>query len=178
MDVLYAFIKSGATSLDRAFHLVKLGNDMLTEVRQRLTQQVHGRGAGPSIWSGRTRGCSCAPTINSRSGHGTRSTSCSRPMTLPGKWGRLVGQRTAPGPCGPPALVPTRSQLKTGCRFWSSELRSRRRSGSGKTLTTNCEDPGTQARIALLTGLVNLSVTWLGRCDGEHLDQWRILGCI
>jgi transposase len=31
-----------AVSID-AFHLVKLGNDMLTEVRQRLTQQVHGR---------------------------------------------------------------------------------------------------------------------------------------
>ncbi|MEJ1194037.1 transposase [Pseudarthrobacter sp. CCNWLW207] len=31
-----------AVSVD-AFHLVKLGNDMLTEVRQRLTQQVHGR---------------------------------------------------------------------------------------------------------------------------------------
>lgn len=31
-----------AVSID-AFHLVMLGNHMLTEVRQRLTQQVHGR---------------------------------------------------------------------------------------------------------------------------------------
>lgn len=31
-----------AVSVD-AFHLVKLGNDILTEVRQRVTQQVHGR---------------------------------------------------------------------------------------------------------------------------------------
>ncbi|MEQ4567616.1 transposase [Paenarthrobacter sp. CAP02] len=38
-----------------AFHLVKLGNDMLAEVRQRLTQQVHGR-RGRSIdpvWANR-----------------------------------------------------------------------------------------------------------------------------
>ncbi len=43
-----------AVSVD-AFHLVKLGNDMLTEVRQRLTQQVHGR-RGRSIdpvWANR-----------------------------------------------------------------------------------------------------------------------------
>lgn len=38
-----------------AFHLVKFGNDMLTEVRQRLSQQVHG-GRGRSIdpvWANR-----------------------------------------------------------------------------------------------------------------------------
>ena len=43
-----------AVSVD-AFHLVKLGNDMLTEARQRLTQQVHGR-RGRSIdpvWANR-----------------------------------------------------------------------------------------------------------------------------
>ncbi len=43
-----------AVSVD-AFHLVKLGKDMLTEVRQRLTQQVHGR-RGRSIdpvWANR-----------------------------------------------------------------------------------------------------------------------------
>jgi hypothetical protein len=31
-----------AVSVD-AFHLVKLGNDVLTDVRQLLPQQVHGR---------------------------------------------------------------------------------------------------------------------------------------
>ena len=43
-----------AVSVD-TFHLVKLSNDMLTEVRQRLTQQVHGRrgrSADP-VWANR-----------------------------------------------------------------------------------------------------------------------------
>ncbi|GAA4046728.1 hypothetical protein GCM10023063_37430 [Arthrobacter methylotrophus] len=43
-----------AVSVD-AFHLVKLGKDMLTEVRERLAQQVHGR-RGRSIdpvWANR-----------------------------------------------------------------------------------------------------------------------------
>ena len=43
-----------AVSVD-AFHLVKLGNDMLTEVRQRLTQLTHGRrgrGTDP-VWANR-----------------------------------------------------------------------------------------------------------------------------
>jgi transposase len=39
---LRMWIPRTAVSID-GFHLVKLGNDMLTEVRQRLTRQVHGR---------------------------------------------------------------------------------------------------------------------------------------
>jgi transposase len=38
---LRMWLRRTAVSVD-AFHLVKLGNDMLTEVRQRLTQQAHG----------------------------------------------------------------------------------------------------------------------------------------
>jgi transposase len=43
-----------AVSVD-AFHLVKLGNDMLTEVRQRHAQEVHGRRGRSSdpVWANR-----------------------------------------------------------------------------------------------------------------------------
>jgi transposase len=56
-----------AVSVD-AFHLVKLGNDMLTEVRQRLTQQVHGR-RGRSIdpvWANRRLLLRAGDTLSDR----------------------------------------------------------------------------------------------------------------
>ncbi|WP_285249471.1 ISL3 family transposase [Pseudarthrobacter sp. fls2-241-R2A-168] len=51
-----------------AFHLVKLGNDMLTKVRQRLTQQVHGR-RGRSIdpvWTNRRLLLRAGDTLSDR----------------------------------------------------------------------------------------------------------------
>jgi transposase len=51
-----------AVSVD-AFHLVKLGNDMLTGVRQRLTQQTHdgtGHGPGPGQPAPAATGRRCA----------------------------------------------------------------------------------------------------------------------
>lgn len=56
-----------AVSVD-AFHLVKLGNDMLTEVRQRLTQTVHGR-RGRSIdpvWANRRLLLRAGDTLSDR----------------------------------------------------------------------------------------------------------------
>jgi transposase len=56
-----------AVSVD-AFHLVKLGNDMLTEVRQRLTQEVHGR-RGRSIdpvWANRRLLLRAGDTLSDR----------------------------------------------------------------------------------------------------------------
>ncbi|MBN9131729.1 MAG: transposase [Paenarthrobacter ureafaciens] len=56
-----------AVSVD-AFHLVKLGNDMLTEVRQRLTQQTHGR-RGRSIdpvWASRRLLLRAGNTLSAR----------------------------------------------------------------------------------------------------------------
>jgi transposase len=56
-----------AVSVD-AFHLVKLGNDMLTEVRQRLTQQVHGR-RGRSVdpvWANRRLLLRAGDTLSNR----------------------------------------------------------------------------------------------------------------
>ncbi|UUL75460.1 transposase [Pseudarthrobacter sp. Fe7] len=56
-----------AVSVD-AFHLVKLGNDMLTEVRQGLTQQVHGR-RGRSIdpvWASRRLLLRAGDTLSDR----------------------------------------------------------------------------------------------------------------
>lgn len=56
-----------AVSVD-AFHLVKLGNEMLTEVRQRLTQQVHGR-RGRSIdpvWANRRLLLRAGDTLSDR----------------------------------------------------------------------------------------------------------------
>jgi transposase len=56
-----------AVSVD-AFHLVKLGNDMLTEVRQRLTQKVHGR-RGRSIdpvWANRRLLLRAGETLSDR----------------------------------------------------------------------------------------------------------------
>ncbi|MDR7159813.1 ISL3 family transposase [Arthrobacter sp. BE255] len=56
-----------AVSVD-AFHLFKLGNDMLTEVRQRLTQQVHGR-RGRSIdpgWANRRLLLRAGDTLSDR----------------------------------------------------------------------------------------------------------------
>jgi transposase len=50
-----------------AFHLVQLGNDMLTEVQQRLTQQATADGDAPSTRSGPTGGCSSGPvTLSDR----------------------------------------------------------------------------------------------------------------
>jgi hypothetical protein len=55
-----------------AFHLVKLGNDTLTEIRQRLTQQVHGRRGRPIDPVRATADdCFCAQGTPSRTGHGT-----------------------------------------------------------------------------------------------------------
>ncbi|MDQ0620111.1 hypothetical protein QFZ33_004135 [Arthrobacter globiformis] len=70
-----------AVSVD-AFHLVKLGNDMLTEVRQRLTQQVHGR-RGRSIdpvWANRRLLLRAGDTLSDRPGTG--SAPCS-PQMMP-----------------------------------------------------------------------------------------------
>ncbi|GGH91086.1 hypothetical protein GCM10007170_06410 [Arthrobacter liuii] len=56
-----------AVSVD-TFHLVKLGNDMLTVVRQRLTQQVHGR-RGRSIdpvWANRRLLLRAGDTLSDR----------------------------------------------------------------------------------------------------------------
>ncbi|MEW9870674.1 transposase [Arthrobacter sp. HS15c] len=86
-----------AVSVD-AFQLVKLGKDILTEVRKRLSQQVHGRGDAPSTQSGPTADYSFEPEIHSRTGHGTGSTASS-PQTTP------------PGSCRPPWLV--KEQLRT-----------------------------------------------------------------
>jgi transposase len=51
-----------------AFHLVKLGNDMLTEVRQRLTQQVHGRRGRSidSVWANRRLLLRAGDTLSDR----------------------------------------------------------------------------------------------------------------
>jgi transposase len=82
-EALQVWLPRTAVSLD-AFHLVKVGNDTLTEVRQRLTQQVHGRRrAAQSTLSGPTRSCSCAPATRSRTGPWTGSAWCSRPTTPP-----------------------------------------------------------------------------------------------
>lgn len=67
-----------AVSVD-AFHLVKLSNDMLTEVRQRLTQQVHGR-RGRSIdpfWASRRLLLRAGDTLGPGSGQALgEGTSC------------------------------------------------------------------------------------------------------
>ncbi|GKV72798.1 transposase [Pseudarthrobacter sp. NCCP-2145] len=88
-----------AVSVD-AFHLVKLGNDMLTEVRQRLTQQVHGR-RGRSIdpvWANRRLLLRAGDTLSDRPA-GTGSTPCSRPTTPPGNCRQRGLSKNSSGPC-------------------------------------------------------------------------------
>jgi transposase len=66
-NALRMWLPRTAVSVD-AFHLVKLGNDMLTEVRQRLTQQVHGR-RGRSIdpvWANRRLLLRAGDTLSDR----------------------------------------------------------------------------------------------------------------
>jgi hypothetical protein len=89
-----------AVSVD-AFHLVKLGNDMLTEVRQRLTQQVHGQ-RGRSIdpvWANRRLLLRAGDTLGpdpEQAGHRVRGQRRHREAAS-----RLAGQGTAPGPTRP-----------------------------------------------------------------------------
>ncbi len=49
-----------ATLVVDHWHLHRLANLMLTQVRQRVTQQVHGTGAGRATTAGLTGGCSAA----------------------------------------------------------------------------------------------------------------------
>ena len=67
-----------------AFHLVKLANDMLTRVRQRVTLEARGAAAAASIRPGPTGGCCCAPATPS----------------APPRW---PGSRPPCGPMTPPA---------------------------------------------------------------------------
>ncbi|MDQ0676096.1 transposase [Pseudarthrobacter siccitolerans] len=74
IDPSAAFRKALRTWLPRtavsvhAFHLVELGNDMLTEVRQRLKQQVHGRRGGPidPVWANRRLLLHAGDTLSDR----------------------------------------------------------------------------------------------------------------
>ncbi|WP_432246218.1 transposase (plasmid) [Arthrobacter sp. G.S.26] len=101
-----------AVSVD-AFHLVKLGIDMLAEVRPRLTQQVHGRRGRSIDQSGPTGGCCCGPRTGSRTGHGTGSARSSRP-TMPREIaGGFGGQKSISGRCSPPDPWPTLPPRKT-----------------------------------------------------------------
>lgn len=71
-----------AVSVDK-FHLVKLGNDMVTRVRQRLTRSSTSDAAARTTRRGRTACCCCAARTLSRSGPGTGWTGSSPPTTRP-----------------------------------------------------------------------------------------------
>lgn len=55
-----------------AFDLVKLGNDLLTELPPHLTQQVHGRRGGSidSVWPNHRLFLRAADTLSDRPGKG------------------------------------------------------------------------------------------------------------
>nr|WP_281356147.1 transposase [Arthrobacter mobilis] len=72
-----------AVSVD-AFHLVKLANDALTGVRQRLSQEVRGRRRGPRTRPGPIGACCCAPATASRRPGWSASPMSSARMTPPG----------------------------------------------------------------------------------------------
>jgi transposase len=85
-----------AVSVD-AFHLVKLG--MITGVRQRLTQQTHGRRGRGTDRSGPTGGCCCGPVMRSRTAAGTGSARSSAPMSRPARSGPRGWSRNSSGTC-------------------------------------------------------------------------------
>ncbi|MGC0239637.1 transposase [Arthrobacter sp. SD76] len=66
---LRMWLPRAAVSAD-GFHLVKLGNDMLTEVRQRLTSKFTAAGDAPLTRFGRIGVCCCGPVTHFRTGQG------------------------------------------------------------------------------------------------------------
>ena len=87
-----------AVSVD-AFHLVKLGNDMLTEVRQRLSQQVQGR-RGRAIdpaWANRRLLLRAGDTLSDRARN--RLSKSSPPTTPPASCKPRGWSRNSSGPC-------------------------------------------------------------------------------
>nr|WP_256869590.1 transposase [Paenarthrobacter ureafaciens] len=106
-----------AVSVD-AFHLVKLGNDMLTEVRQRLTQQVHGR-RGRSIdpvWANRRLLLRAGDTLSDRARDRLNmvfATDDASGSCRPRGW-----SKSSSGRCWAPGPSPTQRMQKTACKHW------------------------------------------------------------
>lgn len=103
-----------AVSVD-TFHLAKLGNDMLTEVRQASPSRSMADGDVPSTRSGPTDGCSCGPATRSQTVPGTGLARCSRPTMSPGSCRPRGWSKSSFGPCWLPALLPTPPPRKTAC---------------------------------------------------------------
>ena len=78
---LRMWLPPAAVSVD-AFHLVLLGNNLLTEARRRLTQETHGR-RGRTADPGPTAGCRSEPARSSPIGAATGSSTSSSLMTRP-----------------------------------------------------------------------------------------------
>lgn len=139
-NALRMWLPRTAVSVD-AFHLVKLGNDMLTEVRQRLTQQVHGR-RGRSIdpvWANRKLFLRAGDTLSDRARNrlSTAFTTDDAPGKLQAAWlvkeqlrGLLTTGSVADAAAGKDRLqvlveraahLETNRLWRTVCR-WSKEI--------------------------------------------------------
>lgn len=105
IDPAATYRKASGRSLPRktvsadAFNLIKLGNDMLTHVRQGLTQQGHGRrglGMDPTLTHRRwlpLAGDTLSGRGRARLGHRLRKRRAVRQLSC-----RMAGQGTDPGP--------------------------------------------------------------------------------
>ena len=93
-------------------------NDMLTEVRQRLTQQVHGR-RGRSIdpvWANRRLLLRAGDTLSDRARNRLSTVFATDDAT--GKLKAAGWSKSSSGRCSPPGPSPTRLPRKTACRPW------------------------------------------------------------
>jgi transposase len=118
-----------AVSVD-AFHLVKLGNDMLTEVRQRLTQQVHGWRGRPiePVWANRRLLLRGGDTLSDRARN--RLSTVFATDDAIGKLQAAWLATSSSGRYSPTASLADAAAAKDR-RVWLKEPRSRKRTGSG-----------------------------------------------